>query len=137
MTRRHTKQDVWGALEDTDRRVEAIERLLAGPEPVVNLTSNLDNLWVNYDASGPLQRFPYYYRDRGRIYMGGVIQGGTVGAVAINLPIEARPSISLIQVVASNFALGIVVIDPSGSFYVWSGSNVFIDLSSISYRLAT
>lgn len=52
--------------------------------------------WVNFDAGGhaaspPLARDAYFYRHRGRVWLGGVIRAGVSGTTAFTLPPGYRP----------------------------------------------
>lgn len=92
------------------------------------------NGWVNFDAI----RIARYYKAGGRVYLEGIVKNGAIGSVMFTLPVGARPTIggsALIYPVVGNNAFGVVFVDQNGNVTaVNPTSNVFVDLSSISFR---
>lgn len=68
-----------------------------------------ENSWSNFDASpAPVGRAAFYYRHNGRVYLGGVIDGGASGSTAFTLPVGYRPpivAVSLPAVASTDLAL--------------------------------
>lgn len=72
------------------------ERLNFVPSPIyVGITTGapaFTGTWVNFDGNTPpTHRSAYFYRDRGRVYLGGVIKTGVSGTSAFTLPVGFRP----------------------------------------------
>ena len=78
-----------------------------GPPPVIPVT--FQNGWANYTPG----TYPSagYYKDRGRVYLTGLVKGGTVGAVAWNLPVGYRPPL-FVHLVCASAAITSGVLDP-------------------------
>lgn len=113
-----------------DGRLDAIE---AGPE-AVTLVSSFSNGWVNLDTDRPAG----FYRDRGRVFLTGLIKSGTMNTTAFTLPTGYRPASvnGLIFPAVSNTALGILVISSTGTVVPNFGSNVYFSLDGVSFRHA-
>jgi hypothetical protein len=97
------------------------------------------NSWVNYDTSPG--RSAFFYRDRGRVYLGGVIKTGASNTVAFTLPVGYRPLIGNVSfAVNSSGAAAQVSIDSSGNVTPinWTVSSVaaYCFLDSIDFRHA-
>lgn len=96
-----------------------------------------ENGWVNYDA----RTGEYMKCADGWVRFRGLIKSGTVGdATAFTMPLDFRPEISGLHehhfVVASNYAFGMVAFDATtGRMKMYSGSNIWFDLSAIAYRV--
>jgi len=100
------------------------------------------NSWVNFTTTD----FAYFYKDRDRVYMGGIIKSGASGASAFTLPVGYRPpSNSHPDVVALGGPSAtpcFVTIDPSGTVTpnntAGGVSNVtaFVYLDGVSFRVA-
>ena len=98
---------------------------------------SFSNGWVNFDV----RTAEYMKCADGWVRFRGIIKNGTVGnATAFTMPLELRPDITVQHehhfVVASNSAFGMVAFDATtGAMKMYSGSNVWFDLSSIAYRV--
>ena len=92
-----SKTTLWIDTDDPDPTVEAPRFIGASGQPVFT------NSWANYDAGvGLAGRSAYFYKDRGRVYLGGVIKNGASGAAAFALPTGYLPAMSpTVPVVAS------------------------------------
>lgn len=117
-----------------DARLDAIE---AGPEAVRLIGAagqpGFEHGWTNFDSS----RVAGFYRDRGRVYLSGLIKSGTVGTAAFTLPAGYLPTVDGILFDAdSNFAFGLVVIHSSGAVEPSVGSNAHFSLEGINFRHA-
>jgi hypothetical protein len=102
-----------------------------------------ENDWVNYDAgtsapdfSNPDFRNAGFYKDRGRVYMQGVIKNGT-GATFFTLPAGYRPFNQRGFTVLNGGAtsnVAYVVVDPDGATTIGAPySTVFVFLDAISF----
>ncbi len=92
---------------------------------------SFQNSWVNF-YTGELARF---YRDRNRVYLAGLVRLGTVGSTIFTLPVGYRITEYARLSVASNNAYGQILINPLGNVILEVGSNVWVDLSSVSFRV--
>lgn len=91
------------------------------------------NAWVNFDTQRPVN----FYKDRGRVYLEGIMKSGAVNTNAFILPVGYRPAhagAQLIVPVVSNGAFGVVLLGNDGTVNFGVGSNVYVDLSCISFR---
>lgn len=84
--------DVRRALEITDGQLERLVR----QQPIfIGITAgapSFQNSCVNFDGnSPPAHRSANFYKDRGRVYLNGVIKSGTSGTVAFTLPAGYLP----------------------------------------------
>jgi hypothetical protein len=70
---------------DVSRNLEQIANLTDAVG--ARQTPTLVNSWVTYDSARP----PYYYEDRDRVFLGGVISGGASITTAFTLPAGFRP----------------------------------------------
>lgn len=124
--------DPWGVQRD----LEALSVILDSYQPLGGWTAvaSFSNSWVNNDAI----RVARYYRDRGRVYLEGIIKSGTINTVAFTLPAGYRhaQAPALTFAVPSNGALGIVNVTNTGAVIPAIGSNAYFDLSGISFRAA-
>lgn len=94
--------------------------------------------WVNFGASYIPAGF---YRSGGRVYLSGLVKSGVVGTALFTLPVGYRPApygvvsgVDLILPIVSAGVLGVVTVSVGGLVTLASGSNVYVDLSSISFR---
>ena len=91
----------------------------------------LVNGWANF--GGGFNSAGYYKRG-GRVYLRGMIAGGTVGMEAFVLPTGFRPPARELHTAISNNALGRVDVLASGNVQISTiASNVFISLDGISF----
>jgi hypothetical protein len=118
------------SLASLDARVAALE---AGPEAVTAVAA-FANSWVNFDADRPAA----FYRDRGRVFLTGIVKSGTLNTVAFTLPAGYRPASvnGLIFPAISNGALGVLTVTSTGAVVPNTGSNVYFTLDGISFRYA-
>jgi hypothetical protein len=89
------------------------------------------NSWVNF--GGGDESANYYKDPWERVYVGGVVKSGTLGATIFTLPAGYRPQEAMIYAVVSNGALGVCVIFNDGTVQANAGSNVYFSLSGISF----
>jgi hypothetical protein len=92
------------------------------------------NSWVNYDADRPAA----FYKDRGRVYLSGLVKSGTIGTTIFTLPAGYVPASvnGLLFPVVSNGAFGFAAVFNSGVVQANTGSNVYFSLDGISFRAA-
>lgn len=99
--------------------------------------TTFSNGWVNYDAARTAQ---YTKTADGWVKFRGLIKSGTMGAGAFNVPVGYRPH----PRVDGQHYLPVASIDQFGCVGVWSdggvvplsGSNIWVDLSGLTYRAA-
>jgi hypothetical protein len=119
------------AVDALDARLDAIE---VGPEAVILVGTGgapaFEHSWVNFAAG----REVGFYRDRGRVYLEGLAKGGTVGQPLFTLPTGYRPTGQWDWPVISNDTAAFMTISTGGAVVLNSGSNIYVDLSSISFR---
>lgn len=89
------------------------------------------NAWVNFGGGATAAS---YYIDRGRVYLVGLIKSGTIAQAAFTLPVGPPTPVNF--AVDSNGAFGTVQVDAAGNVVPTAGSNVFVDLAPISFRVA-
>ncbi len=91
------------------------------------------NAWANLDA-----RVACFWRDGAMVYLRGVVTAGVVGAAIFTLPAGYLPSAAGVplQPVMSNNLLGAVSVSAAGVVALLIGSNVYADLSPVSFRVA-
>jgi len=97
------------------------------------------NGFTNYDqpAASPL----HYYKDRGRVYLGGYFSNPSsglnakAGGTLFVLPAGYRPSQYLSLLCNANNAMGVLRIDPDGSLWIASGNTSFGSLDGLSFPL--
>ncbi len=95
------------------------------------------NGWVNYG-----QRPAMFYKDAaGVVHLTGLVKSGTIGTTAFTLPAGYRPSTTVgaaslcrFVCVTSPLAAGVVQIYGEGYVELTTGSNIYYDLSGISFR---
>ena len=91
------------------------------------------NSWVSFDADRPAG----FYRDRGRVYLTGIVKSGTAATV-FTLPTGYRPVVggtsALLFNVDANGAHGLVAVSFDGQVFQTLGTNVRLNLENISFR---
>jgi hypothetical protein len=93
------------------------------------------NSWLNYTLNN--RDGARYYKDAtGHVHLEGVIQGGTVGTVAFNLPSGFRPSFTRDFAVVSAAGAGYVEVGSGGDVKIVAGSSTFTSLDGIRFRAA-
>jgi hypothetical protein len=104
----------------------------------VNAASGLGTVFQNSWSNAPADTAAAFRKDAfGRVYIRGLIQSGTVGQPAFTLPVGYRPIVTQRFATISNGALGYLYVDSSGGVQLASGSNVYADLSPISFDTET
>ena len=94
------------------------------------------NGWSNFGA--PYDGAGFYKDALGRVWLRGLIKGGTAGAVAaFTLPAGYRPSAQkFLPSVGGGNAAATLIVTPTGEVRVNSGTNTYIMLDSLSFRAA-
>lgn len=127
--------DLPGDVDDLIGQVNSLERfnflearhLIGGAgEPA------FANGWTNFGGGESVANF-YKYRER--VYLGGLVKSGTVGATMFTLPVGYRPGGNVRFAVISNGAFGYFSIDSAGAANLGVGSNVFVDLSPVNFQV--
>lgn len=97
------------------------------------ITPTFTNSWTNYGGDyAPAG----YYKDKDRVFLQGLIKGGTVGASAFTLPTGYRPSKRKIFTVNSSNSFGRVDILSNGNVFIdGMCSNAYVSLEGISFRI--
>jgi hypothetical protein len=94
------------------------------------LPITFQNSWVDGGSAA-------YNKDHiGFVVMRGQITSGTIPATAFTLPTGYRPVVQQSFPVVSNGALGIVTVATNGQVIIASGSNVEIQLATITFQTA-
>jgi hypothetical protein len=104
------------------------------PIEAPNVVSAFLNSWVNFDADRPAR----YYKDRGRVFLSGLVKSGTIGGTIFTLPVGYRPASvnGLLFPVVSNGGFGFAAVFSSGVVQANTGSNVYFSLDSISFTIS-
>lgn len=91
------------------------------------------NSWVNY---GGAYRVAQYWKDGAFIHLRGLIKDGSFAANIFTLPVGYRPNATEHFAVATNpTAWGAIEVRTDGSVYALAGSNTWLSLAGISFRL--
>lgn len=103
------------------------------------------NAWVNFEAGGPppttQTTLAYFYKDRSRVYLAGIVKGGASGAVMFTLPVGYRSGETLDFVVLGgpSASAAFLTVTPTGDVKATAiaGSNVtaFVELNGVSFRV--
>lgn len=91
-----------------------------------------ENSWVNYEWTNTDAGF---YKVGDIVHLGGLVKSGTIPGAIFTLPENYRPQGTLHFPVSSNASFGVVRIFSSGTVDVLAGSNVWLSLEGISFRL--
>lgn len=92
----------------------------------------LTNGWVNYDTA--TFNSAGYYKRGGRVYLRGLIKGGTISSDAFALPVGYRPVKAELLATISNDATGRVVVRTSGSVSIDAPSqSTWVSLDNLSF----
>lgn len=96
-------------------------------------TPTFTNSWSNYGSDYDTAA---YYKDKDRVFLQGLIKGGTVGTSAFTLPSGYRPKKRKIFTVNSGNSFGRVDILTNGNVLI-DGicSNSYVSLEGISFRI--
>jgi hypothetical protein len=89
MSRRTLVDDDAAQYANTQRRLQRLEQGIPEDTRVVGAAGQpaFQNSWVNFDSG----RVAGFYRDRGRVYLEGLIKTGASASVAFTLPDGYRP----------------------------------------------
>lgn len=90
--------------------------------------------WVNYDTAS-FNAAGYYRGFFNRVYLRGLVKLGAVPSTIFTLPAGYRPTKTEIVTVSSNDLYGQVRIQPDGQVIVTVGSNAWVSLDNISFRV--
>jgi hypothetical protein len=92
------------------------------------------NAWVDFGGGFTAVS---YYRDRGRVYLDGMMKNGTVATSAFTLPVGFRPAAQELFIVIANNIIGRVDVSTAGLVTPSAGtSNVYVSLCGISFVAA-
>ena len=155
MTQLILPDNLYSVLRKYEQRIDRLERALAiaGAPEGVHYVSGVDSLgtfykfgWTNFDPSaGPAGRELFFYKDRGRVYIEGVVKGGASGTVVFTLPVGYRPFYQTNNPVTNQVAasggiaqLSVAVNGDVTLTNVTAGTNVsaFALISGVSFRHA-
>ena len=92
------------------------------------------NSWVNYDATNQ-PKAAFRKNQYGRVYLKGLVKSGTVTAAMFTLPVGYRPPRPMRWAVEANGAFGFIEVGAGGDVKLWTGSNLEVDLSPISFDI--
>lgn len=117
------------------RNFQAIAHGASDAPPLIPITV-FANAWVNFGAG---QLAAGYWISGGTLFMQGFVKNGVIGATMTTLPVA--PSGMVRMPVTTNAApapdaAGHAFVDVAGNVNVYVGSNVYVDLSSIHFRVA-
>lgn len=132
MTRRPS--DILSDLEDLARRVEALERFrFREPLHLVGGSGEpaFQNSWTNY---GGAEQVASFYKWGDRIYLAGLVTGGTIPATIFTLPSGYTPSGPVHIPVLSNGVPAYGYVNPNGDVGIASGTNTWVDLAGINFK---
>ncbi|HEX8773250.1 MAG TPA: hypothetical protein VF735_06555 [Pyrinomonadaceae bacterium] len=92
------------------------------------------NSWANF---GGVNAPAGYYKRGGRVYLRGLIAGGTIGATAFTLPVGYRPAYyHYFATVTYNYVFGSGYIKDNGEVFIHDGNNTFFSLDNISFAVS-
>ena len=136
MSKYLSQKDLYSVLESYGDRLLRLENLL----PVESWTEVdsagapvFENSWVNYDG---LHNTAAFYKDPfGVVHLKGMVKSGTVPSTVFTLPTNYRPDVYFTFPVISNSAIGTVDVLDDGQVVVSSGSNVWLSLDVIRFRV--
>jgi Collagen triple helix repeat (20 copies) len=95
--------------------------------------------WQNYNVGSGWETAAYYKDPWGRVYMRGLIGGGTLDAIAFRLPEGYRPAQAPHFVGSSNFqAADAINVYPDGGVYIRGAASgvspVWVSLANVNFR---
>jgi hypothetical protein len=118
------------------RRVENATSLEAARMVGTTGEPAFQNGWQNLDTP-PNARNVAFYRQGGLVFVQGVCALGTVGVVPIfTLPDGYRPAAQVAFAAVANNAFAGISVEISGAVTCFVGSNVWVFLDPISFRIA-
>lgn len=141
----HPQSRIIGQQVELDQRLSLVERSL--PEPMhfvgdaaTGLGTTFLHSWVNNDNGLTVptagQRNAGFYKHEGRVYLSGVVRTGTVGQSVFTLPVGYRLQYSdAYYPVVSFGTIGFVIVDFTGQVVVGGGSNTYVFLEGIDFRV--
>ena len=130
------------SMVENRHRIAAQERSTPEPMHWIGATGEpaFVNGWVHFDTgtgtpdtSNPVHRNAGFYKDRGRVYLQGVVKNGTANA-AFTLPVGYRPLNERAFIVLTNGVAGYAIVGSSGLVSL-VGSNVYFFLDQINFRV--
>lgn len=117
----------------TDRRVSAIERVLARPVPVTTdddwSTLDLLNNWVPYNTGPGLD----LKLVNGVVYLRGTIKDGDLNETISVLPVGYRPDTELSMSVLAGAGTGELVIGVDGTITLTTGSHTKVSFATLTF----
>ena len=124
-------------------RTQPLHADLANTAAWVNrVRERLAVTWVRPDAADFLNGWsnrgaPYLpataHHTGGRVYLEGVVAGGTLGAALFTLPDPFRPTATVHFLVAAGGAAATLEVDAEGNVTVSGGSNTAVQLDGVTY----
>lgn len=117
---------VRSAVDDNDARLDALE-------PVQNIQSvTYQGGWATY--SGTTWAPAGYYKDRGRVFLRGLVAGGTNGTCIFTLPAGYRPEFQTLHAVQTNNVVGRIDVRTNGCVFTDGVNPAWVSLDNISFR---
>lgn len=122
-------------VQDIERALNSVGYSLI-PTAEAWVAPTLLNSWVNY--GGGFNDAAYYKDPFGVVHLRGVIKDGTdvSGTALFTLPVGYRPPAQELFTVISSSALGRVDIATTGNVVITSGSNTWLSLDGLTFRVA-
>ena len=96
------------------------------------ITPTFENNWVNYGS--PFSTAGYY-KSNDRVYLKGLVKNGTVPSTIFTLPVGYRNGSTQIFTVFGNGLIARVDVMSTGAVYFNGGSNLWVNLDGISFRI--
>ncbi len=91
--------------------------------------------WVNYDAT-TYATAAYFKDSHGVVHLKGLVKNGSIGGNLFTLPALYRPALTEHFPMVSNGLFGYGWVQPNGVVSLQSGSNTWVALNGISFRVA-
>lgn len=110
--------------------LQIIEAHVAASHTEPTLLNSWTNFGGGYEDAG-------YYRRGGRVYLRGMIDGGTVGSAAFTLPEGYRPTNNVTLATISNNAIGRIAVTTAGEVRpVTPSVTTWVSLDGLSFPIA-
>ena len=93
----------------------------------------LQNGWSNYSSTAGSFAQATYRKEKGIVYIEGLVKGGTIGTAIFTLPPNCRPSGHLILPIISNNVFGKMTVNLLGGVVADVGSNVWFSINCSFY----
>lgn len=126
--------DILSDLEDLRLRIEALERFrFREPLHLVGGSGEpaFENSWINY---GGAEQVASFYKWGDRVYLAGMVTGGTVPATIFTLPVGYRPSGPARRTILAANTPVYGMVDAAGAVSIQTGSNAWVDLAGIDFK---